>query len=40
MTKGENSAGKPTLFRANTGNHDFSGDIKTEGISIRKTPLI
>lgn len=39
LIKGANGSGKSTLLKAIAGIHDFDGDIKINGVSIKKAPV-
>jgi ABC-2 type transport system ATP-binding protein len=39
LIKGANGSGKSTLLKAIAGIHDFKGDIKINGISLKKEPI-
>ncbi|MFC5624367.1 ABC transporter ATP-binding protein [Algoriphagus winogradskyi] len=39
LIKGENGSGKSTLLKAVVGIHDFEGEIKLDGISLKKEPI-
>jgi len=39
LIKGANGSGKSTLLKAIAGIHDFGGDIKIDGVSLKKEPV-